>query len=67
LGEALGAVEDAETVGLNGNTGQVYVNPPDAALQNLRRAVQVSADERAVLGALATRPAIRPDGTRIDL
>jgi phosphotransferase system enzyme I (PtsI) len=67
LGDALSAVENAETVGLNGDTGQVYVKPTGAVLQDLSRAVQASARERAALGSLAEREAITPDGCPINL
>lgn len=67
LGTALSAVQNADTVGLNAHTGQVYVNPTGATLQDLYRAARASAQERAALGLLAERPAITPDGSRIDL
>jgi phosphoenolpyruvate-protein phosphotransferase len=67
LGDALRSVQDTDILGLNGDTGQVHVNPTGATLEKLQRAVQARLDERTALASLALRPAITPDGHTMDL
>jgi phosphotransferase system enzyme I (PtsI) len=67
LGDVLGGVTNDDTLGLNGGTGHLYVNPKGAALGELQRAARASARERKRLVSLVECPAITPDGTHVDL
>jgi phosphoenolpyruvate-protein phosphotransferase (PTS system enzyme I) len=67
LGVFLDQVGDADLVAIDGNTGQLYVNPSGAELDALRRSVQQFATERQELAAVAAEPAVTPDGVALEL
>jgi phosphoenolpyruvate-protein phosphotransferase len=67
LGDALGEVRDGDTLGLNGNSGQVYVEPTGSNLVELQCGAQAFAREREALVELVTCPSITPDGIHVDL
>lgn len=66
-GEATSAVRDGDLVAVDGETGEVSVNPAQVELSSLRERAKAFAEEKARLAKLKDLPAITLDGKRVEL
>lgn len=61
------AVSDADQVALDGGRGELWVRPDRVELVRLESAARQFAADKAGLAGLKDRPAVTPDGIRIEL
>jgi multiphosphoryl transfer protein len=64
-GAQVNAIAHRQTVGLNGKTGELWVEPSEAEADRLRQAAQTWRDERQRLQAAAHETAVTQDGHRV--
>ncbi len=67
LGNIRALVREGDILIVDGSTGSVMVNPPEAVLNEYRRRQAAYADDRAELGLLRDAPAITLDGVAVKL
>jgi multiphosphoryl transfer protein len=67
LGEELLGVPSGQMLFLDGESGVVEVDPPDAELQEARGRIERAAARQATARRAARQPAITRDGTRIEV
>jgi phosphotransferase system enzyme I (PtsI) len=67
LGDFLDNIADGVLVGVDGDRGQVYLDPRASDLEYLDKAERRHAEERQQLAALVNRPTRTPDGIDIDV
>lgn len=67
LGTFLDALSDGTPVGVDGTTGEVYIDPSGEQLQSLRKAVAAYASDLAEMASSVDLPAVTPDGVHVEL
>jgi phosphotransferase system enzyme I (PtsI) len=66
LGAFIESVANGAHVGVDGNRGEVYIDPDQTQLEFLSRAVQGYTEERHEIAALRSEPATTPDGFHLE-
>lgn len=67
VGVDAAALAGAELVGLDGGSGEIWVDPPAAVAADIVARAQVRAGRRAAFDAGRHRPAVTSDGTRVEV
>jgi phosphoenolpyruvate-protein phosphotransferase/dihydroxyacetone kinase phosphotransfer subunit len=67
VGEAALAIPPGTTVAVDGDGGEVHVDPGDEALAQLRARREQALEERRAALAAASEPALTRDGVRVDV
>ena len=67
LGGATSLIAPGQTIAIDGATGEVGVDPPEAVIERWRSGPEAAEAERASLDDLRDQPAVTADGVRITL
>lgn len=67
LGDFLDRVVNGAQVGVDGNRGEVYLDPSETQIETLTQAVHAYAQERRDIAALSSELATTPDGFHMEL
>lgn len=66
-GGATGIITPGQTVAIDGGSGEVIIDPPEAVVERWRQEAEASAARARVLDELRDQPAVTADGVRITL
>lgn len=67
LGEKINAIADGNKVVIDGETGEITINPSDAVLETYNKKIEKQLELKAHYAKLAPLPAVTTDGVRVEL